>query len=608
MAAAGDRAHLGVASFDALDRRVEVETPEQVAFSYSVAGVGSRAAALLIDYAICFTPGLLLYAALMASFQSLRRLAQTTPYLLALLLLAQFAVFWGYHVLYEGLRDGQTPGKRRLGLRVVQDGGFGVTLGAAAVRNIVRLVDMQPALFHLVAIVSSSISKRGKRLGDIVAGTIVVQERLVDSRVEASAPVDKAEVLPETVLSDAEFAVLGQWVERRQTLDPERRRALAETLYQRFLPRMRDVANTTPMGALIRLYEQDGAARAAGSTARGTSGAARERHSLIAQGQPRWSAFAQMLGRAQRDGLRGFSEPELVDFVARYRALAADLARLQTASEGRDSTSTFALGRLVAGGHNVLYHRRPPSPRAARDYLAFEIPREIRRSALPVLLSAALLFLPMVVAYISVVRAPTVALDLLPAAMIDRAETAADRARNDAGYIDIGEAMRPLAASAIIANNVQVSFAAFSFGITAGIGTVLVLVTNGVSIGSVLGLYASKGVLTLILSFIAPHGILELSAIAIAGGAGLLLASAILLPGAQTRGEALVERAQRALRLLAGTVVLLIAAGIVEGMYSPSSWPFEAKLFVSALTAVAMAVWLTRGRGTRQPAREPLAT
>jgi uncharacterized membrane protein SpoIIM required for sporulation len=371
---------------------------------------------------------------------------------------------------------------------------------------------------------------------------------------------------------------------------------------------MTDAAGSSPMAALIRLYEQDRAARAAGSTARGTSGAARERHSLIAQGQPRWSAFAQMLSRAQRTGLRGFSEQELVDFVARYRALAADLARLQTASEGRDTSSTFALGRLVAGGHNVLYRRRPPSPRAARDYLAFDIPREIRRSAVPVLLSATLLFLPMAVAYISVVREPAAALDLLPAAMIDRAETAADRARSDAGYIDIGEAMRPLAASAIIANNVQVSFAAFSFGITAGIGTVLVLVTNGVSIGSVLGLYASKGMLTLILSFIAPHGILELSAIAIAGGAGLLLASAILMPGAQTRGEALVERAQRALRLLAGTVVLLIAAGIVEGMYSPSSWPFEAKLFVSALTAVAMTVWLTRGRGAPLSAREPLAT
>ncbi len=595
MAAAGDRAHVGVAP-DALDRRVEIETPEQVAFSYSVAGVGSRAAALLIDYAICFLPGLLLYAALVASFSSLRRVVQSTPYLVAFLLLAQFAVFWGYHVLFEGLRDGQTPGKRRLGLRVVQDGGYGVTLASSAVRNVMRLIDMQPALFHLVAIVSSALSKRGKRLGDIVAGTMVVQERLVESRIEIPAPLQPTAAPVEALLSDGEFAMLEQWVVRRQTLDPERRRILAETLHQRFASRMVGERGASPMAALIRLHQTERAARAAGGPVRGASGAARERHRLIAQGQPGWSAFAQLLSRAQRSGLRGFSETELVDFVSRYRGMAADLARLQTASDGRESASGFALGRLVASGHNILYRRRPPSLKAAAEFVALGIPREIRRSAVPVLLAASLLFGPMVIAYISVVREPQVALELLPAGMVDRAETAADRARNDAGYIDIGETMRPIAASALIANNVQVAFAAFAFGVTAGVGTVLVLVINGVSIGSALGLYASKGMLSVILSFVAPHGILELSAIAIAGGAGLLLASAVLIPGDESRGDALVRRGQRAIRLIAGTVVLLIAAGIVEGMYSPSAWPLEAKLFVSALTAVALAVWLTRGR------------
>ena len=604
MAAAGDRAHVGVAP-DALDRRVEIETPEQVAFSYSVAGVGSRAAALLIDYAICFLPGLLLYAALVASFSSLRRVVQSTPYLVALLLLAQFAVFWGYHVLFEGLRDGQTPGKRRLGLRVVQDGGYGVTLASSAVRNVMRVIDMQPALFHLVAIVSSALSKRGKRLGDIVAGTMVVQERLVEGRMEIIAAVSPSAAPTEALLSDGEFAMLEQWVVRRQALDPERRRILADTLHQRFASRMATERGGSPMAALIRLHQLERAARAAGSAVRGASGAARERHRLIAQGQPGWSAFAQLLSRAQRSGLRGFSETELVDFVSRYRGMAADLARLQTASDGRESASGFALGRLVASGHNILYRRRPPSLKAAAEFVALGIPREIRRSAVPVLLAASLLFGPMVIAYVSVVREPQVALELLPAGMVDRAETAADRARNDAGYIDIGETMRPIAASALIANNVQVAFAAFAFGVTAGVGTVLVLVINGVSIGSALGLYASKGMLSVILSFVAPHGILELSAIAIAGGAGLLLASAVLIPGDESRGEALVRRGQRAIRLIAGTVVLLIAAGIVEGMYSPSAWPLEAKLFVSALTAVALGVWLTRGRASM--ARQPSA-
>src|SRR5687767_2113933 len=112
-----------------LDLRVEIETPEQVAFSYELAGLGSRAAALMIDYAICFIPGILLFAAVMATFQGFRRIVEDASWLFALVMLAQFAVFWGYHVMFEGLRDGQTPGKRRLGLRVVMDGGYGVTFG-----------------------------------------------------------------------------------------------------------------------------------------------------------------------------------------------------------------------------------------------------------------------------------------------------------------------------------------------------------------------------------------------------------------------------------------------------------------------------------------------
>ena len=596
MAVAGDRPHMGV-GIDALERRVEIETPEQVTFSYSVAGIGSRAAALLLDYVICFVPGTLLFAALMATFGSLRRFAGAMSWFLALFILSQFAVFWGYHVLFEGLRDGQTPGKKRFGLRVVLDGGYGITLSAAAVRNITRLIDMQPGFFHVVAMVSAAFSRRGKRLGDILAGTMVVQEKLI--QVAPAAVVEPAARTPagESLLTDAEYAMLDQWVARRSTIDAERRRALAETLYARFASRL-TTGSGSPMAELLRLHEREKLARAAGSASRNASGAARERHHLIAQGQPRWNAFERMLARAQRSGLRAFNESELADFVARYRELAADLARLRTASEGQESSSSFALGRLVAAGHNVLYRRRPPSLLSAAHFLAWEVPREVRRSALPVMLAATMLFLPMAITYIAVVRHPDVAADLLPAAMIDRAERAVVTAEQGGGYVDISEAMRPLAASAIIANNVQVSFGAFALGMTAGIGTLILLVTNGVSIGSVLGLYASKGVLMLILSFVAPHGILELSAIAIAGGAGLLVASAILIPGAMSRGEALVTRGRRAIRLVTATIVLLIVAGTVEGLYSPSSWPIEAKLFVSALTAVALAIWLTRGRRT----------
>jgi uncharacterized membrane protein SpoIIM required for sporulation len=156
-------------------------------------------------------------------------------------------------------------------------------------------------------------------------------------------------------------------------------------------------------------------------------------------------------------------------------------------------------------------------------------------------------------------------------------------------------------ASAITANNVQVTYVAFALGITAGVGTVFMLVSNGVgALGAPLGLYASKGIADQILGFVAPHGVLELAAICIAGGGGLLLAAAILLPGARTRGEALVEEGRRAIHLIAASTLLLLVAGLLEGNVSPLPWPNEWKYAVSAATAVALAAYLAGGRSRNQ--------
>ena len=119
--------------------------------------------------------------------------------------------------------------------------------------------------------------------------------------------------------------------------------------------------------------------------------------------------------------------------------------------------------------------------------------------------------------------------------MLDRAEQGVQWAREGKGYIPDPEVWRPVMASQIIANNVQVTFAAFAFGALAGLGTLFLLVTNGIFLGGV------AGIGTLLLAFVAPHGVLELTAIAIAGGAGLLLAKAIWMPGARSRREALVD-------------------------------------------------------------------
>lgn len=355
------------------------------------------------------------------------------------------------------------------------------------------------------------------------------------------------------------------------------------------------------MAALARLHERERAARAAGAAGRGATGATRERHRIIAQGIPRWSAFAAQVARVQHAGMRRLSERELEDFVATYRTLAADLARLRTASGDRPTSEVFALSRLVAAGHNLIYRRAAVPASAIWRYLVGDFPAEVRRSALAVTLAAVLLFLPMGIAYVAVVRQPSLALRLLPADMLDRAEAGVGRARQDGGYIEVSEAMRPVISSAIIANNVQVTYVVFAMGLTAGIGTVFMLVVNGAAIGSAIGLYATKAIPTLILGFVAAHGVLELSAIVIAGAAGLIIASAFLLPGALTRREALVLRGRRAVRLIGGTTAMLVLAGLIEGMISASHWPVEAKALVSVSTALLLWLWLSSGRVRARP-------
>jgi uncharacterized membrane protein SpoIIM required for sporulation len=304
-----------------------------------------------------------------------------------------------------------------------------------------------------------------------------------------------------------------------------------------------------------------------------------------------------MLAGAQRHGLRGLGEDEVRAFVAEYRDLASDMARLRTAAQGRETPEIFYLSRLLAGAHNLLYRGRTLTLADIVRLLAIEAPREVRRSWRPVLLAAILLFGPALIAYQAVVRQPAVAATFIPAGMLDRAEEGVRRARERTGYIPDPQVFRPTMASRIIANNIQVTFGVFALGITAGIGSVLLLVLNGVSFGGVLGLYQSKGIIGLLLAFVAPHGVLELSAVCIAGGAGFLLAAALLLPGDRTRRRALVENGQRAIRLVAAATVLLLVAGTLEGFVSPiPSWPLQAKLAVSGATLVLLVLYLSAGR------------
>ncbi|MEP6834857.1 MAG: stage II sporulation protein M [Gemmatimonas sp.] len=583
-----------------LAQTVDVETPELTVLSYTIAGVGSRASAAMLDYLFCVVAFIALIIIIL-QFASRNDLGLTqdasAAWAIAVIGLFQFAVLWLYYVIFEALLDGQTPGKRIMNLRVVRDGGLAVNFEASAIRNLVRIIDMQPVFLYAIGMLSTVANARGKRLGDMAAGTLVVKEGVISQPMVAQAPrrASQSDVLTITArLTEDQYELLDRFVQRRMSFEPARRNELASNLAGRLKDVLDGEETGTPLTALVRLHDDEQAARARGLASRHDRGAARERHAIVAINAPRWAAFAKRLTSVQGRGLRSLNETEVREFVQEYRELTSDLARLRTATRGTEPAELFYLNRLVASAHSLLYRRQTVTLRRVVQFLFVDVPAEVRASVVPIGLAAALLFVPVLVTAIAVVRKPDLATQLLPPSMMQRADSGVIRSKSgNNDYIQDPQVLRPLMASRIITNNVQVVFMSFALGITAGILTVWLLITNGISIGAVVGLYLSKGIGHLVFGFMAAHGVLELSAIVFAGGGGFLLAAGMIVPGERTRRLALVENGKRAVRLVTGSAFLLVFAGSLEGFVSPNAnIPIEAKFAISAASAVMLALYL----------------
>ncbi len=168
-----------------------IETPEAVSFGYDVAGIGSRFMAALVDTLFI---GVLQVVVLAATIAALRAspddlfAGQLGTWIAALLGLLAFALLWGYYLLFEMLWNGQSPGKRWVGLRVIKESGAPISFVDSAIRNLVRLVDFLPA-YYGVGVIVMFLNDRARRLGDFAAGTLVVRERkdvTLDSLVSGS--------------------------------------------------------------------------------------------------------------------------------------------------------------------------------------------------------------------------------------------------------------------------------------------------------------------------------------------------------------------------------------------------------------------------------------
>ena len=162
-----------------------IETPERVPLHFALASIGNRFLACAIDHTIQGLALVLIFVAciILASFSSIEHALSSAPkWVYAVMILLLFLTFSGYFAFFEWIWSGQTPGKRWLKLRVIREDGRPITFWEASVRNLLRSFDMMPAPFYSIGLISVFSTTRDQRVGDMVAGTVVVRER------EAEAP------------------------------------------------------------------------------------------------------------------------------------------------------------------------------------------------------------------------------------------------------------------------------------------------------------------------------------------------------------------------------------------------------------------------------------
>ena len=253
--------------------QLTIDTPEQVELHFPVASVGSRLLAILADSVLQGVSALLLVLLvflILAAAPSLQHGAAhvmgggaAQKWILAGAILLQFLLLWGYFSLFEAFWNGQTPGKRLLHIRVIGDGGRPVTFWEALARNLLRVIDILPTLY-LVGLVTMLCNRQGKRLGDLLAGTLVVHEsrstaepvRSNPSRVLFPAPgglaapsfqVDRSRVGPPenspprdamARLEPADLAVLEAFFGRHLDLTMEVRHSMALRIAKQLAAKM----------------------------------------------------------------------------------------------------------------------------------------------------------------------------------------------------------------------------------------------------------------------------------------------------------------------------------------------------------------------------------
>lgn len=313
----------------------------------------------------------------------------------------------------------------------------------------------------------------------------------------------------------------------------------------------------------------------------------------MARREPSWQQLDELLQQAEKKGLKSLTSDQVRQLASLYRSVAADFARAKTNNIGTSVVQD--LQQLTSRAYSQIYQgSRRQEWTALLDFIRYGFPETVRQSIGYIALATGLFLLGSLMGWWYSWRDPSFMSLILGQEFVEEVKTS-----QELWTVSI-LGLEPVASSAIMVNNIAVSLRAMVGGITMfmpevslitppGAFTVFVLFFNGLMIGAVGVLVAQANLAYDLWAFVFPHGSLELPAIFMAGGAGLLLAKGIVLPGPYRRRDAVRVYGIQAAKLLFGIIPLLVIAGIIEGFFSPQVWiPNVAKYLAGAAIFIGL--------------------
>ena len=298
-----------------------------------------------------------------------------------------------------------------------------------------------------------------------------------------------------------------------------------------------------------------------------------------------WQRLEDLLKLLDSSSLRRLHREEVRELGRIYRRTASDLAIAR--AESRDPRLINYLNSLVIRAHGRIYQADAQGGSRIKQFFAHDFPQTFRRTWRYTAVSFSVFAVFSVIGFLGTKYDPEFS-ELVGVPPAFRELYIENKVH---WWEDLNEANQ-VGASRIMTNNVQVTIFTFAYGALFGVGTLYTLAFNGAVNAAVLALTYRAGYGNELLTFMIGHGVIELSCIFIAGGAGLLIGSALLMPGDLSRADALMSRGKDAIRLMMGVAVLLVVAGIIEGFISPAPIPPAIKFSIGAITGLALYSYL----------------